>query len=764
MTRSVQFSVIQDGMKIDFTVVEKDVNDDEIMDLVWTATIDESYGLTGDLRAIMWDVNDGRETKWSALDDKVAPPVLGSDVTDWQFDANAVDNFGNGANLHGEITSRNRDFDAGVEIGTQGIATDDIQSTTWTVLGDTSIGSLSLDDIGNQRIGVRVTSVGEPGGNRDGSLKIEGRIPLAPDGKDDLFSEEEDTCIAGNVLADNGLGADTDGDGDPLTVTEVIVDGTAYALDTPIDTGNGILTVGANGDFTFVPATSWTGTQTFDYTVTDGNGGFDCPTVTINVNEVAGITVDLEDGLAIDTDALTLSAADGAIVEVTRGPDNTLTFDLNVFVPDLPEKADIVLAQDLSGSFNDDISTLKNGNFMQDLAFALTAGGIDDLALGITSYVDYPISPFGIPSDFIYNVDQDLTTDFAAADAALDTLSIRNGNDLPEAQLVSLQQVGLGNGLTFRAESQRFVVLTTDAAFHQAGNYAAGGPNDNDTDLSDGTGAGGLEDYPAIAQVAAALASNGLIPIFAVTAGQIGTYQALLDNLGVGGSVVQLAGNSSNLAAAILTGLSEVTTDVDLAITSDDYGFIQSVVPAGLGFDDVAGEATVTFELEIGTPADYADDEVTLTVPGFGEVTLDFSFGVETVDGSAGRDTLSGNNNANEIYGYERADVLDGEGGDDVLVGGTGNDTLTGGSGADVFVFEDADKFRGTDTVLDYVDGVDMLQLSGFGAVGFGDLVIANDTGGNATISVMDGKADEIIAVLNGVDASALDMGDFIFA
>jgi len=94
----------------------------------------------------------------------------------------------------------------------------------------------------------------------------------------------------------------------------------------------------------------------------------------------------------------------------------------------------------------------------------------------------------------------------------------------------------------------------------------------------------------------------------------------------------------------------------------------------------------------------------------------------ENIDGTVGRDTLSGNNNT--IDGNEGADIIDGEDGNDVLIGGTGNDMLTGGLGGDIFVFEDADKFRGTDTIIDYVDGVDTLQLSGFGALGFEDLIL----------------------------------------
>ena len=64
---------------------------------------------------------------------------------------------------------------------------------------------------------------------------------------------------------------DTDADSDPLTVTNVA---------TP---GNGTATINANSSITYMPNTSFMGTDTFDYTVDDGNGGTDTGTVTVTV-------------------------------------------------------------------------------------------------------------------------------------------------------------------------------------------------------------------------------------------------------------------------------------------------------------------------------------------------------------------------------------------------------------------------------------------------------------------------------------------------
>jgi len=60
-------------------------------------------------------------------------------------------------------------YDIGVRIGTAGIGVDDIQTTTFIVLGFTSADFTSAEEFG-----VRLTSVGPEGGNRGQSSKVYG--------------------------------------------------------------------------------------------------------------------------------------------------------------------------------------------------------------------------------------------------------------------------------------------------------------------------------------------------------------------------------------------------------------------------------------------------------------------------------------------------------------------------------------------------------------------------------------------------------------
>ncbi|MEJ5992766.1 Ig-like domain-containing protein, partial [Ramlibacter sp. PS3R-8] len=90
----------------------------------------------------------------------------------------------------------------------------------------------------------------------------------APTAGNDTASTTEDTPVS--IPLATLAGNDTDPDGDTLTVTAV---GNAV--------GGTVVIVGGNAVFT--PDPNFTGSATFEYTVSDGNGGTDTATVTVNV-------------------------------------------------------------------------------------------------------------------------------------------------------------------------------------------------------------------------------------------------------------------------------------------------------------------------------------------------------------------------------------------------------------------------------------------------------------------------------------------------
>ena len=140
----------------------------------------------------------------------------------------------------------------------------------------------------------------------------------APVATDNVYNGTEDNNVTGNILTDDtGLGVDSDVDGDPLSVTQFVVNGTPYTVpaggdNTATIPGVGALTIGSDGSMTFVPDANYNGTvPTVTYTVSDGNGGSDTADVIINIASVNDLPVANDDSTTTLVDTpVTFSATD----------------------------------------------------------------------------------------------------------------------------------------------------------------------------------------------------------------------------------------------------------------------------------------------------------------------------------------------------------------------------------------------------------------------------------------------------------------------
>ena len=266
----------------------------------FTLDVNDTTQSTADLRALFFDIN---ELKLGGM---VATSTSGL-LTEARFQANAVLDLGDGATLAG---ATKRKFDVGLEWGTPGGKKDDINFPVSFTLSNAA-NNLSLDDIAHQRFGAKLDSVGGPGGPRGGATKLLGEAPAAPDANDDAFNIFEDGAADLNSpsktsagVTFNVLANDTDADpADVLTITG-FHDGPTH----------GTATVSADGkSVIYTPAVDYSGSDSFYYCISDGNGGQDKALITVNVVAVADdpiITWTIAQGADINQTLITVTATE----------------------------------------------------------------------------------------------------------------------------------------------------------------------------------------------------------------------------------------------------------------------------------------------------------------------------------------------------------------------------------------------------------------------------------------------------------------------
>ena len=203
------------------------------------------------------------------------------------------------------------------------------------------------------------------------------------------------------------------------------------------------------------------------------------------------------------------------------------------------------------------------------------------------------------------------------------------------------------------------------------------------------------------------------------------------------------------------------------------------------GNDSVYGDVGAEV-IYLGAGDDFArgkagDDHITLgagddSVAGgagedtaFGDAGNDIFFMGSQNDfafGGAGQDTLNGGFNADVLDGGAGDDRVRGEAGVDQINGGDGNDLLNGGENADTFWFYDTD-LTGVDRIIDFEDGLDVINLSDWGFATAQDVLAlgasAGGIGQHTRIDFTDGSGGETRAlVIQNLDISAFDVTDIL--
>lgn len=201
----------------------------------------------------------------------------------------------------------------------------------------------------------------------------------APTAVNDSETIAENTPLYSTVMPN-----DSDPEGDQLTVTQFVINGTTYAtFDTDITiTGKGVFRINASGAYSFIPVTNFNGTvPTITYTISDGNL---TDTADLNITVTAANTAPVanNDGpLNATTTATAPGCASGSAVVEIQQTGNVISNDTDpdgaITAGTTHEVSAVVNESGTSGTFSGTTATLvgrygtltinKDGSYSYDL-------------------------------------------------------------------------------------------------------------------------------------------------------------------------------------------------------------------------------------------------------------------------------------------------------------------------------------------------------------------------------------------------------------
>ena len=114
-----------------------------------------------------------------------------------------------------------------------------------------------------------------------------------------------------------------------------------------------------------------------------------------------------------------------------------LSFSTNV------QQADVLFHMDTTGSMRDEISNLQTGiiGMIDDIDDV-----VENVAFGVSSYRDFPVSGYGNAGDYPFRLDQRITKRASSAQSGAGRLAHGGGDDTPESGWESLYQIATGAG------------------------------------------------------------------------------------------------------------------------------------------------------------------------------------------------------------------------------------------------------------------------------------------------------------------------------
>lgn len=185
------------------------------------------------------------------------------------------------------------------------------------------------------------------------------------------------------------------------------------------------------------------------------------------------------------------------------------------------ENDNMVVVQDLSGSFYDDL-----GNTKTALSALFNDPLFTEWGVGIVGYKD-----FG--DRYPYGIIKNVTTDKDVVTAAYNNLRASGGGDYPESQVYAMRQTVDDFSAQFNNEPFTMVMIT-DASAHTGGSYGT------------------------FADLKSRMDAKDASLIILGTSNVNGFYTSNMSSNGINGSFKTITSDSRNLASSLLSGLVEI--------------------------------------------------------------------------------------------------------------------------------------------------------------------------------------------------------------
>ena len=563
---------------------------------------------------------------------------------------------------------------------------------------------------------------------------------LAPVALDDSFNGDEDTVITGNVLADNGAGADHDIENDTIFVQAETITTAAGA----------VVVISANGDFTYTSLADANGSDSFEYTLIDEYGGVSQGIVNItldNVNDapvidVNGVEMVINTDVVLTTSMLTATDIDNIAADLVFTLDalpanGVLTLDGQVLIVD-----DSFTLQDIADGlvvFTPNISYDGSDSF----AVSLSDGEVTLTSEVVDILVNSNAAP--VLSGVISTIEYDgsyVIADGSMNTSTLDALPTMTGYTSSEGALTfSSEWIGGDGGkvynpwkamndttvsgvnpwldswdgdewIAFEFNESKIInkyTLTAPGYYSGAYQYA---PKDWNLEASND----GLNWVTLDAHVNEVSWSNHEKRTFSFVNDEAYTHYRLDIN---GNYYGDGASYSAGIDEWELIEAQEVSSGgamlIDPDITLSDIGDISGAEIRLSGAVNSVSEEVLAVDLPLGVTSiyDVDGDDYVLNITGVASameyeqilesltyqntasvsggtsrivsITVTDASGLETqthsIDITIPLPTIHGTNSGESLYGTSDAEILYGYGGTDTLYGYGGDDILDGGAG-----------------------------------------------------------------------------------